>query len=193
MMMTGARSKPATIVLALLLATLCGCASSGGSFVRQDVDFSYINRVAVYPFRNLSQDVNAAAKVSSIFLTELLDQDALQVVERGEVIAAMAGLQLGVDSVLPAERIMALGQALEVDAIFFGTVEEYGLDRSSRDYTNVVTASYSLFETQSGQMIWNAQVRTDGASFWRKLFGGGTASLYDVSRANVQRALGSLF
>jgi hypothetical protein len=193
MMKTGLRIALAMIVLATLAAGMSGCASSGGSFVRQDVDFSYIRRVAIYPFRNLSQDVNASQKVSSIFLTQLLEQDALLVVERGDVLGTMARLQLGVESVLPAEKIVELGREMQVDALFFGTVEEYGLERSSRDYTNVVTASYSLYETQTGQMVWNAQVRTDGASFWRKLFGGGTASLYDVSSENVNRALESLF
>lgn len=86
-----------------------------------------------------------------------------------------------------------MGKILGVNAIFFGTVEEYGVERVSRDRTYSLTCSYSLAETETGVTIWSSQTRSQGSSVWRKIFGGGSASLYSVSRKNVDNALETLF
>ncbi len=181
----------AGLALTLLFGT--ACAPGATSFVRDDVDFSYIRRVTIYPFANLSQDVHASQRMHSVFTAELLAQDAVVIIDQGEILNAMAELRLSPGSQLSAVQIMDLGQALSVDGIFFGTIEEYGVERISDGRTYSITASFKLVETETGSMIWNSQTRADGTSFWRKLFGGGSASLYGVSRSAVQQALGTLF
>lgn len=177
----------------IMLTLLTGCSPKATSYVREDVDYSFISTVAVFPFKNLTQDIHANERVHSIFLAQLLERQAVAVVEFGTVLSAMSQMQLNVDSILTPEQIVELGTIMGVDGIFFGTVEEYGVERLSRDHTYSITAVYSLAETQTGSMIWNSQTRTDGASLGRKLFGGGSASLYSVSRANVENALETLF
>jgi hypothetical protein len=177
----------------ILLALLPGCSPTATSYIRQDVDYSFIRRVAVLPFQNLSQDVNANERVYSIFVAQLLERQVVEVAEYGAVLSGMGQMQLNVESVLTPEQFTELGKILGVDGIFYGAIEEYGLERISNARTYTLTATYSLAETQTGSTIWNAQARTDGTSFWRKLFGGGSASLYSVSRSNVERALGTLF
>jgi len=179
--------------LMLALIMLASCAPQATSYVRDDVDFSYVRRVAVFPFQNLSQDVHASQRLQSIFVAEILAQDALVILEQGETLHAMAKLRLSPAAQLSKEQIIALGQALSVDAIFFGTIEEYGVERISDGRTYSVTASFNLVETETGLMVWNSQTRADGTSFWRRLFGGGSASLYDVSRDAIQQALETLF
>jgi hypothetical protein len=179
--------------LLIMLALVTGCSPKATSYVREDVDYSFIRRVAVFPFTNLTQDFNANERLYSVFVAQLLDQRAVEVVEYGEVLSAMAGMQLTSDSVLSAGQIMELGRILSVDGIFFGSVEEYGVERVSKDQTYSITASYSLAETETGSKVWNAQTRCQGSSFWRKLFGGGSASLYSVSKKNVNNALETLF
>ena len=181
------------VLLTTAVVSLGGCAPRASEFVRDDVDFSFIRRVGVYPFFNLTQDIFAAQKVQSIFVTEVLATGQLEVVDRGEILAAIGELKLAPDSILSPEQVTILGKRLEADAIFFGVVEDYGLERTARDPNNVVTVNYQLIETQTGRTIWSSQARTDGTSLMRKLFGGGTASLFDVSRANVRAALGTLF
>ena len=170
-----------------------GCGPGASQFVRDDVDFSFIRRVAVYPFYNLSQDIFAGQRVQSIFATELLDRDEVELVDRGETLAAIAELKLPPDAILSPEQLVALGKRLQVDAVFFATIEEYGQERSGGDATQVVTGSYQLCETQTGRTVWSSQTRTDGGSLLRKLFGGGSAGIYAVARANVRAALGTLF
>ena len=191
--MNRARISLGALLLLLGVIALAGCSSNASSFVRDDVDFSYIRRVAVFPFFNRGSDLQGGARVYSIFQTELLEQVALRVVDRGETMAAIQTLHLDPTTDLSTEQIMSLGRELEVDAIFFGTVEEYGIERTGSSRVYYVTFSFSLAETETGALVWKSQVHNDGTSFWRKIFGGGSASLHAVSRSAVQDALGTLF
>ncbi|MBM4129870.1 hypothetical protein FJ250_02420 [bacterium] len=184
--------RPAAIVAAMLLLTAGGCGPGASQFIRDDVDLSFVRRVAVYPFYNLSQDMFGGQRVQSVFLTELLARGAVEVVDRGEMLAAIAELKLPPDAILSPEQVVALGKRLQAEGIFFATVEEYGAERGA-EQVQVVTAAYQLCEAQTGRVVWSSQTRTDGTSLLRKLFGGGSASSYDVARANVRAALGTLF
>jgi hypothetical protein len=187
--------KSKYIICNVLLASvvLAGCAPGVSSYINEDVDFSYIQRVAVYPFENFSSDNQAGPKVESVFLAELLEVEGIRVVSPGETRGIVYDLRLPLTADLQADEIIALGKALGVEAVFFGKIEEYGVRADSRDRANAVTASFSLVETVTGTMIWRAQVSEDGGSVWRKIFGGGTASMYDVTRGIVRDALGTLF
>lgn len=178
-----------TILLALVIG---GCASGPIHHVRSDVDFSFIRRVAVVPFQNLSADRFATQRMNTVFVSELQQYGGLEVVDPGETMQAYLSQRLTPDLPLTPTQVVALGQALEVDAIFTGTVEDYGLERLGGNQTYAVTAAFGLAETQSGASIWTAQIRTDGSSFWQKLFGGQPTSLYEVSRRAVRGALGTL-
>ena len=123
----------------------------------------------------------------------MLNQDALRTIDLGETLGGMRALRLDAASVLTPQQIVDLGKQLSVDAIFFGDVEEYGLERSSSDRVYYVTLAFSLAETETGTIIWQSTVHEDGTSLWRKLFGGGSASLHDVTRSAVAEALGTLF
>lgn len=184
--------RAAILALALALAA-GGCGPGASQFIRDDVDFSFIRRVAIYPFYNLSQDVFGAQRVQSVFMTELLERNEVEVIDRGELLAAVTEFKLHPDAILSPEQVQALGKRLGADAIFFGTVEEYGAERGGSTPTQVVTATYQLCESQAGRVVWSSQVRTDGASLSRKLFGGGSASSFAVARENVRAALGTLF
>jgi hypothetical protein len=182
-----------TLLLAFLCMTWAGCGPRASQYIREDVDFSFIRRVAVFPFYNLTQDTFAAQRVQSIFVTEVLKTGQVEVADRGETLSIVASMKLPPDRVISPEQVMELGKTLQVDGIFFATIEEYGTERSARDPAQVVTAVYQLHETQTGRMVWSSQTRTDGTSLMRKLFGGGTAGIYDVARANVRAALETLF
>ena len=187
------RSLPLWLALILLTLAAAGCSSGTSSFVRDDVDYSFVRRVAVVPFRNLSQDLHAGTRLYSVFMTQLLERDAVEVVAMGEVLGAMNRLRLVADEELTQEQIVALGKELGAQALFFGTVDEYGLERVSNQRIYMVTATFRMAETETGSMVWQAQVHQDGDSLARKLFGGGSASQHAVSKEAVDDALGTLF
>jgi hypothetical protein len=182
-----------TVSWLLLGVVVSGCAPGTTSFVRDDVDSSHVQQVAICPFQNRSQDPQAGARVQSVFVTELLTSGALRTLDPGETAAAMRDLRFEPTAELSAAQIVALGERLKVDALFFGSVDEYGFERASNDRVSVVTATFRLAETETGTVIWQCQVHHNGTSIWRKLFGGGSASLHDVTRGAVDSSLESLF
>jgi hypothetical protein len=183
------RGLAALLASALLMG---GCASSGLTYVNPDVDFSYMQRAAVVPFQNLSPDHLADERLQTIFLMEILKEDVLEIVDSRETVSAMQAAGLRPGSELKPEQVVSLGKRLGVDAIFFGVVEEYGQSRTDRKRGPEITAVFGMWETETGVVVWQSQVHENGASFWGKIFGGGTGDLYEVSRETVRKALGTL-
>lgn len=186
------RARAGRLLLLVALAS-GGCASSGTSFIHPDVDFSGIQRCAIVPFQNLTDEGFADERLQSIFLSEVLQTGALAIVDPEETASVMLEKGIATGGILTPEQIVKVGEALSVQAIFLGSIEEYGVQTRTRRQAHAVTAVFSMAETETGKTIWRSQVHTDGASFWQQLFGGESASQYDVSRKAVRKALGSLF
>lgn len=179
-------------ILATLFVVLGGCGSSGVSYVNPNVDFGFMQRAAVLPYQNLSSDQLADERMQSIFLMEILKADVLEIIDPRETISAMNSLGLSAESALTSQQAVALGEKLGVDALFFGIVEEYGYSRGDRRRGPEITAVFGMQETETGSVVWRSQVHATGSSFWKKLFGGGAADLYTVSRETVRKALRTL-
>ena len=191
--MKGRRARiSAGVALAGLLLLASGCGSSGAGYIHPNVDFSYMKRAAVLPFQNLTTDFQAGERMQSIFLMEMLEKDVLALVDPRETAAALKAMGLPPGGVLTTEQAVALGTKLDAQALFFGTVEEYGVGQGDRSRGPVITATFGMTETQTGTMVWRAQSHATGASIWKKLFGGAPADLYAVSRETVRKALRTL-
>lgn len=186
--------RPSLSALLVLIFALGGCSPRATTFVHPDVDFSRIQRCAILPFQNLSTDRSAGERVESLFITELLHTGrGLTLVEPGETLAALRDLRLDPAVPLAPAQIVELGKRLGVDGIFTGTVMDCGPESLGRNRVYVVTAEFDLLETETGAVVWKSEVHGSGSSFWRKLFGGDSASLYAVSRDVVRTALRTLF
>jgi hypothetical protein len=185
------RSLPLAFMAA---GAICmGCAGGALNYVHPDADFSHIQRCAILPFENLTSDGFADQRVQSIFLMELLRHGSPMVVDPEETISVMRELKINPATTPTPEQIVALGKALSVEGVFLGTVEEYGLSNRSHDQVYYVTGVFELAETETGQRIWRSQVHVDGSSLLKQIFGGDSASQYDVTRKAVRKSLGTLF
>jgi hypothetical protein len=184
-----------TVSAALTLVVLggLGCGSPVESYIHPNVDFAYMKRAAILPFQNLSTDLLAGERLQSIFLMEVLRENALGIVDPRETAAAMKELKFVEGAPLTADQAVTLGKKLGVDALFFGSVEEYGYGRGDRGHGPEVTAVFGMTETETGVMVWRCQTHANGSSIWGKLFGGGPHDMYDVSRKAVDEALETLF
>jgi hypothetical protein len=174
-----------------LLPLLAGCAGSN-AFIQPNVDFSHIHRCAILPFQNLTNDGFADERLESIFLMEVLQDGSLAMVDPEETVSAMNAQHVTPGVAPTPEQIVSLGKTLSVDAVFMGSVEEYGLQSQSRQQIYGVTAVFSMAETETGNLIWRSQVHVAGSSIWKRIFGGESASLYDISKTAVRRALADL-
>jgi hypothetical protein len=163
--------------------SLSGCAgSSGRTFVHPDYDFGFVQRVAVVPFENLTENRGAGARMTRNFVAELLATMAFDVVEPGEVVRAMEAHSIGRTSELDTEQIRALGKDLKCQALFLGSVTEASTERSSGNSLNTVSLEVRLVETETGAAVWSTSQTRAGRGFFSGLFGTSGKPMSEVSR-----------
>ena len=153
----------------LLLATSCGSVAPT-KFVNPNFNFGFVERVAILPMDNMTEDRQAADQASRLLVTELLASGAVDVVEPGEVRAAMA--KAGISGGSPSkEQVIALGKSLGAQAVMTGAVTQAGNVRAGTLLVPVVTVDVHLLETETGAPVWAATVTEKGTSFGAQFFG----------------------
>ncbi|MDM7913895.1 MAG: hypothetical protein ACE15D_06745 [Candidatus Eisenbacteria bacterium] len=189
------RSFPGIGVLLPLLAAVIGSGCAGSRptvFLHPDYDFNYVEKVAVIPFENLSQDQGAAFRTTRYFVSELLATGAFEVVEPGEVTRVLEKYGLTRTAELTEQQIVDIGKELSTQALFLGSVGESGTARSGASSTPVITLTARLVEVERGSTVWSATHTEDGRSFWGSLLGSDDASASEVTRRCVDRTIRTL-
>ena len=180
-------------IILTLAAWLVGCSSvPPTTFIHPGFDFAYVEKVAVIPFENLSNDQGAGARASWYFIAELLATEAFDVVEPGEVARALEKYSLVRTADLTQEQMVDLGQRLQVQGLFMGSVNESSTSRSGGTEINVVTLTARLVETDVGTTVWSSTNTMTGKNFWSSLFGTASKSKSEVTRMCVDQSLGTL-
>jgi TolB-like protein len=181
--------------LALLPVGGCGAGMKVTRFSNPNFDFSFVERVAVIPFDNQTNDRQSGLRATRLTITELLASGAIDVVEPGEVAAALTritGLQAGRAVSPSTEQIVSLGQALGVQALIMGTVTQSENLRSGSVPIPVVTLDLRMVETETGATVWAATHSEKGGSLSAKILGTGGEPLAETTRKCVQEALATL-
>lgn len=161
-------------------------------FVHQEYNFAFIERVAVIPFENLSKDQGAGARVTRLFVGELLSAEAFDIVEPGEVSRALMKYSLVRTADLTREQVVEIGKELGVQALFLGSVNESETTRAGGANVSMVTLTVRLLETEEGTTIWSATNTSGGRGFWSSLFGTGEKSKTEVTRNCIKKTLNTL-
>jgi polysaccharide biosynthesis protein PelC len=182
--------RAVVIMLAALL--VAGCGMGPTVFLNREYNFQFLEKVAVVPFDNVSDDQGAGARASRVFLSRLLAAESFDVVEPGEVSKALEKYGTVRTSELSQDQIITLGKELKVQGIFLGSVTESTGMRSGGGTTNVVTLVMRLVETEKGTTIWSATNSAGKKGFWASLFGGGEKTQSDAIRACIDGALKTL-
>lgn len=188
--------RAAPLLLAGLLC-LAGCAGRipATQFTNPKFDFSFVERVAVLPFENLSNDRQAGLRATRLMITELLASGAVDVVEPGEVETALAKLQIGQPgrSAQPStEQILSLGKTLNVQAVIVGTVTQSETLRSGAVAIPVVTLDTHMVETETGATVWAATQSEKGGGAGARILGTGGEPISQTTRRCVQRLIETL-
>lgn len=190
-------TRSAAVVLLVMTATIVGCAAKRGagstSFHDERMDFSLVGTVAVLPFANLSGVQPADERVRETFMIALQSAGAVYVVPPGEVARGVDRIGLR-DAATPApEDIVDLCRSMEADAVFTGTVLEYGEARSGSASANYISISVKMFEGETGRVIWSASTSHGGVGAKERLFGGGGRAMNEVTLDAVNDLLQRLF
>lgn len=181
-----------TAGLASLL--LVGCASGPTtSFVNENVSFGYIQKVAVLPFENHTQDKFVGERIRDIVTTEVLSRGLFDVVEKGD-------LERFLREEMVVREHYSLDQAtgkrllprLQAQAYLAGSVDDFSEMRNGPYSYPVVALTLRLVDSESGQIIWQASGHESGYSTTDRLFGLASDDANQVTFRLVKRLLDTL-
>lgn len=180
-------------VLLLLVST--GCATTSSKVVYRDpnMDFGAIQTVAVMPFNNLTRENVAGERVRDVFMTMLQATGGVYVIPPGEVARGITRLSLERPASPTPEEVTKFAKIVSTDAVFTGTVKEYGEVRSGTSTANVVSVSLQMMEAQTGKVVWSASSTKGGVTTSDRLFGGGGEPMNATTQKAVDDLLEKLF
>lgn len=187
--------KIKTAVLFFLVIIFGGCGGSTIKYVNPTANFSYIKKVAVLPFNNLSDDRYAGERVRSALIVDLMSRGSFEVLEQGEVTKVLgvlfreAGVEEGRAVPVDKDTLKLIGEKMGVQAVILGSVDEYS---SGYGGGSVVSVSIRMLDAGSGIILWQAQSTATGRSVWRKLIGIEEVDRSELTRNVVKHALDTL-
>ncbi|MGA2192040.1 MAG: CsgG/HfaB family protein [Nitrospirota bacterium] len=180
---------------------LSGCGGTTRLFSKPIADSTYItyqewgpNRdIAVMPFANFSKDKDAGQKVRELFITELYVSGAFKdIVDEGEMLEVMKKLKVRETDSFGKETIKTLGDNLGVQAIIFGTVEEF-TERAGSGKGAVFAVSLRMVDVETGQILWLGNASKEGGGTVSEALGlSDGPNVIDVSRSVCSKLIGDL-
>jgi hypothetical protein len=181
-------------ILSSLILALLACGPSRLTYFHDpDMDFGALRTVAVMPFRNLTSDQLAGARVRDIFANSLRATGAVYVIPFGEVARGINRAGMLNPPEPSREEIAKFAGIIKPDAIITGVVTEYGNVRSGASAANIISLSVQMIEVQTQRVVWTASTTQGGISIWDRLFGSGGRPMNDVTMAAVNDILNKLF
>ncbi len=155
------------LFLAVLVFFLCSCNSmiaySGFTRIESNRD---IRKVGVLPFTNNSARQGAGEIVTSIFMAVIFKSGIFQVEEKGNIERFLANYKIRSFKKISKKEFKKMGEWLNIDAVFMGTVEEFaGGDQGQRLSTPVVSIRAQLIDLKSGKIIWMTRHRKRGDDY----------------------------
>jgi curli biogenesis system outer membrane secretion channel CsgG len=183
--------RGATALLALLLV---GCAAPEPSsiYLHPNADIASFQRIAVLPIENLTNDQFADERVREILVVELLAQGVFEPVEIGEVNRILRAQNISTVSNLGPEQIGALGEILEVQALLFGSVMEYGQRRTGTFTAPEVSLALKLIDCETGVVVWSVSDARTGMPISTRLFGVGEQTHSQAIRKLIRQLMDEL-
>jgi hypothetical protein len=188
------RKKYLLPVLFLALIVVSGCRSNGAPtyHISEDIDFSFYKKVAVMPLDNLTNEKYAGDIVRQVVVSEILASGLLDVVVPGEVMNAVNELGIKTVTSLNATEIKSLGNALGVEAIIMGSVEEYGMVKAGSATAPQVTVFLMMADTGTGSIVWSITKTRGGANFMARHFGASHETISETVLMLVREAIQTL-
>lgn len=186
-----------TVLFSLIIILISGCSRATIRYINPAANFSYIKKVAVLPFNNLSDDRFAGERVRNALVVDLLSRGVFDVVEQGEVTKVLgvifreAGVEEGRAVQVDSETIKIIGERLGVQAIILGSVDEYAGGGGYGTHA-IVSIALRMLDTSSGIILWQVKSTESGRSIWRKLVGIEEVDRSELMMRAVRNALNTL-
>lgn len=149
-------SKDRTLrpILPVVLLLLLACAARPPVPLGPTDPSNPIKRIAVLPLRNDTNDVDGPGLVQEKMASELVRRaySVMDIRESGRILRDALGINLGgqLDMATPRQ----LGEALEVDAVLYGTLMDFDETTTGVYTIRKVRAVFKLVNTATGQIEW---------------------------------------
>lgn len=155
-------------VFALLVLFGTGCSSmiDVRSFMHPEADFSFYQKVGVLPFANQSDDAMAGEKVTEHFLTEVLINGDLEVMDPGQFNAVVSQINraavAGKTLALSPDQLEQIADISGVQGIFEGIVHEYGMIQLGGEQYPVISMTVKFLDAPTGTLVWQSNITARG-------------------------------
>lgn len=184
------RARRAALVALLLAAA--GCASGPRLYVNSQADLTYYKKIAVIPFRNLTNERFAGERVTRSFMTELVMTEHYEIVDQNEFAAVLdkIGGNPGFEGVYDPTKVKDAASQIQVTGVLRGTVTEYAMQRSGTTDIPILAFDAELIDVATNNVVWRGSVVRRGKGRV-PLFGGGERThgqlIQDATRDLVHR------
>lgn len=156
------------LILFLLLSTSMNCSSliDSRSFIHPDADFSFYQKVGLFPFKNQADDRLAGEKITEHFMTELLIRGELEVMDPGQfnaVVAQVAGTAVPVSMIeLPPSQIANFANVAGIQGIFTGIVHDFKMVQLGGEQYPMISMTVKFIDALTGKVVWQNSVTATG-------------------------------
>lgn len=177
-----------------MMAFFSACATaSSPSYIHPRYDFSVVQKIAVLPLENLTQDQQAGERVRKIVVSELLAAGVLDVVEPAQVNRVLNEQQIQSISSLASKQIQEISKSLGVQALILGSVDTYDRITVGGGSFAEVAITLRAIDAETGTVIWSTSKSAGGAGVFGRLFGFGGDTIYEATQKAVRTAVRTLF
>ena len=180
------------VMLNLLIISGCGSKSVKSTFIRENVDLGFIDRIAVLPFENHSKDNFAASRARNATMTHVLAKGLFDVVDQGIVDSALQEEAIEPGSPLDLNSLKRLGQRLNVQAFILGAVDESATNRTGSYSYPEFSLTLRLVEANAAVVLWQSSGHRTGNTYMGRLFGLTPDDPYQLSDKLVKGLLKTL-
>lgn len=161
------RLRGSLLVVLGLIIFLTGCGPRRGqvtSYVHPLADIAAIKTLAVLPLSNITNNKDVEIKLRNLLVMQLLDTGMFNVIEPGEVDAALKGTdEEQFRGKVTLRTLNLLKERLKVDAVIVGTLEDYTDTTLGNHKVPEVTVSVRMLDINTGIIIWMSSQNIRGA------------------------------
>jgi len=169
--------------LAMLMLVLGGCGGTATleNFTREDVDYSFIQQIAVLPFTNATKNDTVPEMARDITITQVLALGLFDVVDKGIVNSVLADEAISTNVPIDPLSLKRVGQRLRAQAFLLGTVDHVEEGRIGGISYPEIGLTLRLVDANTGMILWHASGKRTGESWGRRLFGTKADDPFDIT------------
>ncbi|MDZ7724637.1 MAG: CsgG/HfaB family protein [candidate division KSB1 bacterium] len=155
------------ILITITIYIFLQCASSE-VFVRNDIDYSKYNRIAVFPLTDYPNRPGSGIQVADMLSMQLINSQ-YNIIDRSQTMHILQEQQLGMTGFIDESTAPSIGKVLGVQAILTGSISEYQCIQTNIQVVQGADPAYmpiskaaislKLIDCETGQIVWAGSAR----------------------------------